>query len=86
MRTITLEEHFVSRRFTETTEFNLGGPTGLDLSGGELSDLGALRLKHMDEAGIDLQVISHVVPTVTPPPAGWAAGCVKLTVELVFVC
>jgi hypothetical protein len=44
VRTITLEEHFVSRRFNETTEFNLGGPTGLDLSGGELNDLGALRL------------------------------------------
>jgi hypothetical protein len=32
VRTITLEEHFVSRRFSETAEFNLGGPTGLDLS------------------------------------------------------
>jgi predicted TIM-barrel fold metal-dependent hydrolase len=66
MRTITLEEHFVSKRFNETTEFNLGGPTGLELSGGELNDLGDLRLGHMDEAGIDLQVLSHVVPTVAP--------------------
>src|SRR6202790_4643236 len=30
--------------------------------GRRLSDLGALRIREMDEAGIDLQVISHVEP------------------------
>ncbi|MEZ0091833.1 amidohydrolase family protein [Streptacidiphilus sp. EB129] len=68
MRVITLEEHFVSQRFLDTADVDLGGRHALDLSGSEVTDLGALRLKHMDEAGIDVQVLSHVVPTFTPLP------------------
>jgi hypothetical protein len=66
MRTITLEEHFASKRFIESAGVNLGGQRALDLSDAEVTDLGALRLKDMDESGIDLQVLSHVLPTFSP--------------------
>ena len=66
MRTITLEEHFVSKRFLESAGVNLGGQGALDLSHSSVTDLGALRLKDMDESGIDLQVLSHVSPTYSP--------------------
>ena len=66
MRTITLEEHFVSRRFIEVAGIDLGGQQGLDLSITEVTDLAELRLRHMDESGIDMQVISHVLPTFAP--------------------
>ncbi|GAA4683140.1 amidohydrolase family protein [Frondihabitans cladoniiphilus] len=68
MRTITLEEHFVSQRFLDTVGINLGGQRGVDLSGGELTDLADTRLRHMDASGIDMQVLSHVVPTFAPLP------------------
>ena len=67
MRTITLEEHFVSRRFIDAG-IDLGAQRGLDLSSSEVSDLTELRLRHMDESGIDMQVISHVLPTSAPIP------------------
>jgi len=38
-----------------------------------LHDLGALRLKEMDEAGIDVQVISHGAPSTQKLPAAIAA-------------
>ena len=60
MRTITLEEHFVSRRFIDVAGIDLGAQRGLDLSSSEVTDLAGLRLRHMDESGIDMQVISHV--------------------------
>jgi uncharacterized protein len=63
MRTITLEEHFVSKRFLESAGYNLGGRNVPDLLLNEVTDLGSIRLKHMDDNGIDLQVISHVNPT-----------------------
>jgi len=66
MRTITLEEHFVSKRFIDTAGIDLGGQRGLDRSGSEVTDLADLRLRHMNENGIDMQVISHVLPTFTP--------------------
>ena len=68
MRTITLEEHFVSRRFIDLAGIDLGAERGLDLSSSEVTDLAALRLRHMDESGIDMQVISHVLPTVALIP------------------
>jgi predicted TIM-barrel fold metal-dependent hydrolase len=68
MRTITLEEHFGSRRFLDVAGIDLRGQQGLDLSGSEVTDLADLRLRHMDESGIDLQIISHVLPTFTPIP------------------
>jgi predicted TIM-barrel fold metal-dependent hydrolase len=57
---IALEEHYVDPELVATY-------AGLDSVGpGELSrrmhDLGELRLKEMDEAGIDVQVLSHAAP------------------------
>src|SRR5579862_7987010 len=66
MRTITIEEHFVSRRFIESAGVNLGGQRALDLSHAAVTDLGSVRLKDMDESGIDVQVLSHVLPTFSP--------------------
>jgi uncharacterized protein len=57
-RTITLEEHFVSRRFIDSG-IDLGAQRGLDLASSEVTDLAELRLRDMDESGIDMQVISH---------------------------
>ena len=43
-----------------------------------LKDLGELRLKHMDEAGIDVQVISHAPSAIQQLEA---ATCVKLAAD-----
>jgi 2,3-dihydroxybenzoate decarboxylase len=61
-RVIALEEHYmdpeVARHFAE------GGPEARDAALRErLHDLGALRLREMDEAGIDVQVLSHSAPS-----------------------
>src|SRR5712691_2296642 len=54
---IALEEHYQDAEVKR-----LGGPgAGRDIVE-RLDDLGALRLKDMDEAGIDLQVLSHSIP------------------------
>jgi predicted TIM-barrel fold metal-dependent hydrolase len=66
MRIITLEEHFVSKRFLESAGVNLGGQRALDLTHSAVTDLGDVRLKDMDESEIDVQVLSHVVPTYSP--------------------
>ena len=39
----------------------------------QLHDLGALRIKDMDEAGIDIQVLSHGAPSTQKLPAATAA-------------
>src|SRR6266852_5665783 len=54
---IALEEHYLDPEVKER-----GGPgAGRDIVE-RLDDLGALRLREMDEAGIDLQVLSHSIP------------------------
>ena len=58
---IALEEHYQDSELKRHT----GSPgTGGALAGLEerLDDLGALRLREMDESGIDLQVLSHSIP------------------------
>jgi predicted TIM-barrel fold metal-dependent hydrolase len=58
---IALEEHYQDpevRRVTGSPGTG-GSPAGLEE---RLNDLGSLRLKEMDEAGIDLQVLSHSIP------------------------
>jgi predicted TIM-barrel fold metal-dependent hydrolase len=58
---IALEEHYQDAEVKQHT----GSPgTGGALAGLEerLDDLGALRLREMDESGIDLQVLSHSIP------------------------
>ena len=61
MKVIALEEHYwdreVAGHFTER-----GPEMRIPALQERLYDLGALRLKEMDEAGIDLQVLSHGAP------------------------
>jgi uncharacterized protein len=66
MRIITLEEHFASQAFVESVGYGLGAQDAVDPSAPEITDIGELRLKHMDDSGIEVQVISHVVPTFKP--------------------
>ena len=61
MKVIALEEHYmdpeVARHWTE------GGPESREGPLRErLMDVGALRIREMDEAGIDVQVLSHSAP------------------------
>ena len=70
MRTIALEEHFVSERLAEAAGAGLVGPR---LGPGTLTDLGPVRLRSMDESSIDVQVISHIWPTYAPLAAGQEA-------------
>ena len=60
---IALEEHYWDRELAQ--HFTVRGPEmrvpGLQE---RLYDLGTLRIKEMDEAGIDLQVLSHGAPAV----------------------
>src|ERR1700676_384964 len=54
---IALEEHYQDAELRRVT----GGP-GMPNIEERLDDLGALRLKEMDESGIDFQVLSHSIP------------------------
>jgi hypothetical protein len=68
MKTITLEEHFVTPGFLngpgrdlkeQAEKFNDARATKLIP---QLSDLGAKRIAEMDEAGIDMQIVSLMSP------------------------
>src|SRR5713101_6773240 len=54
---IALEEHYQDAEVKQ-----LSGPGAGREIVERLDDLGALRLKEMDESGIDLQVLSHSIP------------------------
>src|SRR5262245_50879519 len=57
---IALEEHYYDRELAATFD----GPEGRAPEiRRRLDDLGEIRLKEMDEAGIDVQVISHGAPS-----------------------
>jgi predicted TIM-barrel fold metal-dependent hydrolase len=59
MKTIALEEHFVTASFLKATgAFGTAAPPRLQQMQAQLLDLGAGRIAAMDEAGIDLQVLS----------------------------
>ncbi len=63
MRVITLEEHYRSKYAQEMGDhyyhrFGIGGPFA-----DRLADIGAQRIADMDKNGIDLQVLSHTVPS-----------------------
>ena len=69
MRTITLEEHWATASFLERTGGTLTGDAAARqprLSGvaERLPDLDDLRLREMDAAGIDVQVLSLTAPGV----------------------
>jgi len=58
-RVIALEEHYLD---PELSKFGYSPDQGSDLLRRRLDDLGSLRLKDMDEGGIDVQVLSHTNP------------------------
>jgi 2,3-dihydroxybenzoate decarboxylase len=61
MKVIALEEHYWDQEVA--THFKERGPEmRVPALQERLFDVGALRLKEMDEAGIDLQVLSHGAP------------------------
>ena len=69
MRTITVEEHFITPGFMAgcgkefTERLRTFGPRGVRIAG-QLQDVGAGRIAEMDAAGIDLQVLSLNSPGV----------------------
>jgi predicted TIM-barrel fold metal-dependent hydrolase len=58
MRTITLEEHFVTANFLKATGGDVNVPPAFQKLQAQLLDIGASRIAAMDEAGVDLQVLS----------------------------
>src|SRR6185503_19760510 len=61
MKIIALEEHYWDKEVA--SHFDTFGPEMKNQALHErLHDLGALRVKEMDEAGIDVQVLSHGAP------------------------
>ncbi|MFN8473767.1 MAG: amidohydrolase family protein [Anaerolineae bacterium] len=72
MRTIAIEEHFLGRGYGEAMQRNApgGGRPALLTRGadwfGQLADLDALRLAHMDQGGIDVQVLSDIGSSFVP--------------------
>jgi 2,3-dihydroxybenzoate decarboxylase len=57
---IAIEEHYWDPELEALFARGDGGPSALR---DKLEDLGALRLKEMDDAGIDIQVLSHGAPS-----------------------
>jgi predicted TIM-barrel fold metal-dependent hydrolase len=80
LRIIAIEEHFSSPGYRQTVASNearsfyitsRSAQLGHDIAG-ELDDLGASRLNHMDSAGIDFQVLSFNGPVALGLPASEA--------------
>ena len=72
---IAVEEHYWDAELSKTYVGLESGRPGPQMD--RLFDLGALRLKEMDEAGIDVQVISHGAPSAQKLPADGAAALVR---------
>ncbi len=82
MRTITIEEHFLSNSFRERmNKDNQGGSSqGNGMSPElqtKLSDLGSTRLNDMDASSIDFQVISHTASGAISLPAQESIGVIR---------
>src|ERR1700733_8476205 len=69
---IALEEHYWDDELAKTYTGGEAGRPGDQMT--RLFDLGALRLKEMDEAGIDIQVLSHGAPSAQKLPAETAGA------------
>ena len=72
---IAIEEHYWDKELSKTyagLEATRPGPQS-----DRLFDLGTLRIKEMDETGIDMQVISHGAPSAQKLPAAGAAELVR---------
>src|SRR5271155_4263207 len=59
---ISLEEHFLHPKLREL--YPASWVKVLDMVKGRLTDVGPDRIRRMDAAGIDLQVLSHIQPGV----------------------
>src|SRR5260370_13716448 len=71
---IALEEHYWDAEVAKT--FGSGEARSPELRR-RLDDLGALRIREMDEAGIDVQVISHRAPSTQRLDAATAVPLAK---------
>jgi predicted TIM-barrel fold metal-dependent hydrolase len=75
---IALEEHYWDRELA--SHFAERGPEmKVPALHERLHDLGALRIKEMDEAGVDLQVLSHGAPSVQRLDADLAVPLARKT-------
>jgi 2,3-dihydroxybenzoate decarboxylase len=72
---ITIEEHYGDAELAKTYTGIEAGRPGPQME--RLFDLGTLRLKEMDEAGIDIQVISHGAPSAQKLPPDGATALVR---------
>ena len=72
---IAIEEHYWDAELAKTYT-GLEGPRG-GPQNERLHDLGALRIKEMDEANIDVQVISHGAPSAQKLTGDRAADLVR---------
>jgi len=72
---IAVEEHYWDAELSKTFVGVEAGRPGLQSE--RLFDLGALRIKEMDEAGIDIQVLSHGAPSAQKLLAEGAAALVR---------
>lgn len=82
MRTIAVEEHFVTPAFVAGPgsgmfdRFRSSGPRGVTIAE-KLSDLGEKRVAEMDAAGIDMQVLSLNSPGVEQAEPHDAIACAQ---------
>jgi 2,3-dihydroxybenzoate decarboxylase len=72
---IAIEEHYWDDELERTFVGGEAGRPGEQSK--RLRDLGELRLKEMDEAGIDVQVLSHGAPSTQKLPADIAADMTR---------
>ncbi len=77
-RIVALEEHYFDPELAQ--HFERSGPEArAPALRQRLEDVGALRLKEMDEAGIDMQVLSHGAPATQRLPAPVAIEVARRT-------
>ncbi|MGC1277763.1 MAG: amidohydrolase family protein [Xanthobacteraceae bacterium] len=72
---IAIEEHYWDEELAKTYTGGEAGRPGEQFN--RLHDFDALRIKEMDEAGIDIQVISHGAPSTQNLPAETAAALTR---------